>query len=75
MSRHDRLGFDGVRDTADGLRTTLMDFVRVLHDDHGLLEKDATGRISNGLIHGNWALDNSRPDGRWCGVNNEISVL
>jgi hypothetical protein len=40
-----------------------------------LLQKDATGRISYGFIHGNWALDNSRPDGRWCGVNNEISVL
>ena len=28
-----------------------------------------------GFIHGNWALDNSRHDGRWCGVNNEIQVL
>ena len=28
-----------------------------------------------GFIHGNWALDNSRPDGRWCGVNNELDVL
>jgi len=28
-----------------------------------------------GFVHGNWALDNSRPDGRWCGVNNEIEVL
>ncbi|MBU1043919.1 MAG: hypothetical protein KJ915_05920, partial [Candidatus Omnitrophica bacterium] len=36
-------------------------------------------RISNeikyGFIHGNWALDNSRKDGRWCGVNNEIDIL
>jgi hypothetical protein len=28
-----------------------------------------------GFIHGNWALDNSRPDGLWCGVNNELTVL
>ena len=27
------------------------------------------------FIHGNWALDNSREDGRWCGVNNELQVL
>jgi len=27
------------------------------------------------FIHGNWALDNSRPDGRWCGVANELAVL
>ncbi len=28
-----------------------------------------------GFVHGNWALDNSRKDGRWCGLNNEISLL
>ncbi|MBK8740376.1 MAG: hypothetical protein IPM02_13005 [Betaproteobacteria bacterium] len=27
------------------------------------------------FIHGNWCLDNSRRDGRWCGVNNELRVL
>lgn len=28
-----------------------------------------------GFIHGNWALCNSRPDGDWCGVNEELGVL
>ncbi|MBI2301683.1 MAG: hypothetical protein HYU66_22505 [Armatimonadetes bacterium] len=28
-----------------------------------------------GFVHGNWCLDNSRPDGRWCGVNDELAVL
>lgn len=42
---------------------------------HGLLERDDTGKITYGFIHGNWALDNSRPDGRWCGVNDEITIL
>jgi len=28
-----------------------------------------------GFIHGNWCLDNSRRDGDWCGVNNELQVL
>ncbi|MEW6003624.1 MAG: hypothetical protein AB1638_13395, partial [Nitrospirota bacterium] len=31
--------------------------------------------ILYGFIHGNWALDNSRKDGRWCGVNNELRIL
>jgi len=62
-------------DTSGGLREKLVTFTAALHHEHGLLEKDAEGRISYGFIHGNWALDNSRPDGRWCGVNDELSVL
>src|SRR6202043_585670 len=34
-----------------------------------------TGEVAYGFVHGNWALDNSRPDGRWCGVNNELDIL
>lgn len=32
-------------------------------------------RVRYGFIHGNWALCNSRPDGDWCGVNEELGVL
>lgn len=49
-------------------------FKEVLYYRHGLLRKE-NGRIVFGFIHGNWALDNSRPDGRWCGLNNEITLL
>ncbi len=49
-------------------------FCRTLHNDHGLLRK-RNGRLTFGFIHGNWALDNSRPDGRWCGLNDEIRLL
>src|SRR5581483_457528 len=42
--------------------------------DHGLLRQQ-DGRTVFGFIHGNWALDNSRPDGKWCGVNGEIRLL
>ena len=49
-------------------------FTETLHNRHGLLRKQE-GKIAFGFIHGNWALDNSRPDGRWCGLNNEISLL
>jgi hypothetical protein len=63
-------------DTAEGLSRKLEAFVRVLHDRHGALPIDPkTGRTVFGFIHGNWALDNSRDDGRMCGVNNELHVL
>ena len=31
--------------------------------------------VGYAFIHGNWSLCNSRPDGRYCGVNNELDVL
>jgi hypothetical protein len=45
-----------------------------LTDDHGLL-RQRNGQTVFGFIHGNWALDNSRPDGKWCGLNGEITLL
>jgi hypothetical protein len=62
-------------DTAENLHETLVRFKTLLHEKHGFLRKDSKGEIVFGFIHGNWALDNSRPDGKWCGVNNEIEVL
>ncbi|MGH7138511.1 MAG: hypothetical protein ACREHD_22400, partial [Pirellulales bacterium] len=62
-------------DTADRLRETLCRFKETLHRRHGLLGKNAAGKITYGFIHGNWALDNARRDGRWCGVNDELTVL
>jgi hypothetical protein len=63
-------------DTAEGLRRTLIEAVERLAGRHGLLPWDrATGALAFGFAHGNWALDNARPDGRWCGVNNELDVL
>jgi hypothetical protein len=50
------------------------EFCRRLSSDHGLLRQQ-NGRTAFGFIHGNWALDNSRPDGRWCGLNGEIALL
>jgi len=49
-------------------------FIETLHSRHGLLRR-VDGELAFGFIHGNWCLDNSRPDGRWCGLNNEISLL
>lgn len=55
-----------------------------LHHDNGTSEslreklehgKTIFGKKKYGFIHGNWALDNSRRDGKWCGVNNELEIL
>jgi hypothetical protein len=63
-------------DTAEKLRVTLQGFKELLAERHGLLARHReTGELAYGFIHGNWALDNSRPDGRWCGVNNELDIL
>lgn len=61
-------------DTAAGLSDKLNRFTTTLHDRHGMLPA-LDGKPCFAFIHGNWALDNSRSDGRWCGVNNEIKVL
>lgn len=49
-------------------------YIDTLVTRHGLLRM-SNGRPVFGFIHGNWALDNSRPDGRYCGLNNEITLL
>jgi hypothetical protein len=63
-------------DNAESLRGALLDFKQRLRARHHLLRDDAGARDgAYCFIHGNWALDNSRPDGRWCGVDDELSVL
>ncbi len=63
-------------DTADNFKTTISDFNELLHERHGVLPRDpVSGQLRFGFIHGNWSLDNSRGDGRWCGINNELILL
>jgi hypothetical protein len=63
-------------DTADNLDRTLRRFTQLFAARHGLLgRRRADGRLMYGFVHGNWALDNARSDGRWCGVDNELAVL
>jgi hypothetical protein len=49
-------------------------FCKILSEEHGLL-RQRNGETIFGFIHGNWALDNSLPGGKWCGLDDEISVL
>jgi hypothetical protein len=63
-------------DTPAGLRANLREFLDRLQQRHDALPRDPlSGGPLWAFVHGNWALDNSRPDGRWCGVNDEISIL
>jgi hypothetical protein len=63
-------------DTAAALRERLVAATRLLADRHGLLSRRRdTGELAYGFVHGDWALDNSHPQGRFCGVNNELAVL
>lgn len=63
-------------DTADGLKGKITGFLETLDQKHGAIPRDKeTTDFRFAFIHGNWALDNSRRDGRWCGVNNELAVL
>lgn len=63
-------------DTEANFRKTMAGFCEVLHVRHGALSRDPeSGELRFGFIHGNWCLDNSRPDGRWCGINNELVLL
>lgn len=62
-------------DTAANTRKALLRFTEQLRG-HGFLGSDrAQGERVFAFVHGNWALDNSRPDGRWCGVNDELRLL
>jgi hypothetical protein len=62
-------------DTNETLREKLLHAVDV-YKGHGLLSTDKkTGETKYGFIHGNWSLCNSRADGKWCGVNEELRVL
>jgi hypothetical protein len=60
-------------DTAENLRRTielcLKDYARF-----GIFGKEGDRR-RYGFIHGDWALNNSLPGGRYCGVDRELSVL
>jgi hypothetical protein len=63
-------------DNAQNLRRRLIAYKDLLAQRHGMLSRHRdSGGIAYGFVHGNWALDNSRPDGRWCGVNCELDIL
>src|SRR5262249_26108930 len=61
-------------DTKEKLHADLLRFLSELAN-HGHLSRDPDGRLRYAFIHGNWCLANSRKDGDWCGVDEEIPLL
>jgi hypothetical protein len=61
-------------ETREAFIEKICDYCKRLTQDHGLLRQQ-DGRTVFGFIHGNWALDNSLPGGKWCGLNGEIALL
>ncbi len=59
---------------ADEMTEVLRKGVKDL-SSHGFLSRDGKGNPAFGFVHGNWALDNSHPKGRHCGVSEELKVL
>jgi hypothetical protein len=61
-------------DTRASLAKTLREHLATFAG-HGHLSRDPEGKPQWAFIHGNWSLANSRPDGRWCGVDDELPLL
>ena len=61
-------------DTEATLRPKLVEGAQRLAE-HGLLSRHPDGRPAFAFVHGDWALANSGPHGRACGVAHEIQVL
>ena len=61
-------------DTAATLAPLIESHLRIFAE-HGHISRAANGGFQWAFIHGNWALANSRPDGRWCGVDDELPLL
>lgn len=63
-------------DTEENFNKTLNNFILKLDDVHGAVPRSKeTNELSWAFIHGNWCLDNSRSDKKYCGLNNEITLL
>jgi hypothetical protein len=60
----------------DTRETLTRDLERLLgrYAEHGHLTR-TDGKARYAFIHGNWCLSNSRGDGRYCGVDDEMRVL
>lgn len=61
-------------ETRDSFIRKVTEYCSRLTEDHGLLHRH-NGRTVFGFIHGDWALDNSHPEGKACGLNGEIALL
>jgi len=62
-------------DTPSGLQEKIEQAKQLFAQHGALITSQQPPKFAYGFIHGNWSLDNSRKDRRWCGVNNELQIL
>ena len=62
-------------DSEESFRNKLEDAKRNFSQHQLLGKRGLSNQIRFAFIHGNWALNNSRSDGRYCGVNDETRIL
>lgn len=60
-------------DTRHTLAPRITEHLETFHK-HGHISKQ-NGQLRWAFIHGNWSLANGRPDGKWCGVDDELPML
>ncbi|NVB80734.1 MAG: hypothetical protein HOV81_20225 [Kofleriaceae bacterium] len=60
-------------DTAHTLAPRIQEHLDTFAQHGHLSRKD--GGYQWAFIHGNWSLANGRPDGKWCGVDDELVML
>jgi hypothetical protein len=60
-------------DTATTLAPRIAEHLKTF-SEHGHLSR-MNGAFRWAFIHGNWSLANGRPDGKWCGVDDELVML
>ncbi len=60
--------------TRDRTRDDILRYLEI-YAARGHFSREPSGRIRYAFIHGNWALANGRPDGRRCGVDDELPLL
>jgi hypothetical protein len=65
----------GQPDTAENLRSTLIEYRDILAEEHKCLSRESEDDMPRyAFVHGNWALANSV--GGWgCGVDSELQIL
>ncbi len=63
--------YESSKGLREKIRKALNEFAQ-----HGVFVTDnGSSALSYGFIHGNMALDNSRYEDKWCGVNDELTIL
>ncbi|MDB4962406.1 MAG: hypothetical protein JWP01_2405 [Myxococcales bacterium] len=61
-------------DTADSLAPRIVEHLKTFAE-HGHISRGPASSFQWAFIHGNWSLANGRPDGKWCGVDDELPML